>query len=535
MTVAGIVVKILGLVCKIPLVYIIGEEGMGYYNSAYTIYNLFFILSGAGLPVAISILVCEENSKAGKGSLGVVFRIVLLVLVLFGVLGLLILWFGAETFAAFIGNPPSYVCILVMAPVFFCVCVAGGLRGYFQGLSRMIPTGVSQLIEALTKAVLGVALALYGVKRGYSLAICASLALVGIAVGSFLSMAYLLLLAIGSKAFRNEGKSAVMRPLPVVKRLFRIALPVTLGSLVLSLSGFLDLAVVMRGLQRAGMDTALANRLYGNYSSLAMPMFNLPTVLFMPISYAVVPRVTEARIRGEATAISRTANGALCAMSIVTMPCVFGLYLLSKPILLLLFEEQAALRAAPLLSVLGPAVFFLGIVTVTGSLLQASGNQMLPVVSMGCGALSKLLVSLCLSPKIGITGAPLGTLCCYTVIAVINLYFAMRRGLLTLSFGKQLWAPLVSGFGCALAGRLMYAFTQERLDTRVSALICIGIAGMIYLFLLFALGGVDADMLSALPLPKKMKTRLCRLGMSKERTIHCENCQGTAKSASLRL
>ncbi len=535
LAVAGIVVKILGLVCKIPLVYIIGEDGMGYYNSAYTIYNLFFILSGAGLPVAISILVCEEKSKGEKGSLGMVFRTVLWVLGCLGLVGLLILWLGAKGFASFIGNPSSYVCILVMAPVFFFVCVAGGLRGYFQGLSHMVPTGISQLIEALIKATLGVALALYGVRCGYSVPICASLALIGIAIGSFLSMAYLLLLAAWGRAWKREESSASVQCLTVVKRLFRIALPVTLGSLVLSLSNFLDLAVVMRGLQKSGMDVEMANRLYGNYSSLAVPLFNLPTVLFMPISYAIVPKITEARMRGDSASISQTAREALRATSLVTMPCVFGLYLLSGPILLLLFEEQAALRASPLLSILGPAVFFMGIVTVTGSFLQASGKQMLPVVSMLCGAVCKLAISLFMIPKIGITGAPIGTLGCYLTIAVLNLYFAVRHGTLRLSFGRQFWAPLLSGFGCALVGRLIYFLMCPRFGIRVSALLAIGMAGIVYGMLLLLLGAVDAEMLSSLPMPRKMKNQLNRFLVPKERNIYCENCKRTAKSASLRL
>ena len=535
LAVAGIVVKILGLVCKIPLVYIIGEDGMGYYNSAYTIYNLFFILSGAGLPVAISILVCEEKTKEEKGSVGLVFRTVLWVLGILGLLGLMILWLGARDFAAFIGNPPSYVCILVMAPVFFFVCVAGGLRGYFQGLSRMVPTGVSQLLEAFTKATLGVALALYGVRQGYSVPICASLALVGIAVGSYLSMAYLLILSMLGRAWKMDGDCDATRRLTIVKRLFRIALPVTLGSLVLSLSNFLDLAVVMRGLQKSGMNGELANRLYGNYSSLAVPLFNLPTVLFMPISYAIVPKVTEARMKGDRVSISQTAEGALRATSLVTMPCVFGLYLLSRPILLLLFEEQAALRAAPLLSILGPAVYFMGIVTVTGSLLQASGKQMLPVISMLCGAVCKLAISLFLIPKIGILGAPIGTLGCYLTISVMNLYFAVRHGTIQLSFGRQFWAPLLSGFGCALAGRLGYVLLQTRLGIRISALLAILLAGVVYTILLLLFCGVDAEMLSSLPLPKRLKKQLDRFFVPKERNLHCENCKRTAKSISLRL
>jgi len=505
---AGIVVKVLGLICKIPLVHVIGEDGMGYFNSAYTIYNLFFMLSNAGLPVAISILISEQNAKGNAFGIRSVFRTVFRAVCLVGIIGCVILLVLAEELACFVGNPEAGACIAVMAPVFLFVCIAGGLRGYYQGLSRLVPTGISQLIEAIVKTVLGVGLAVYAVRKGYPLSICAAFSLMGIAFGSLLSMLYLLILSFLNGAFAAVERSVISgkrREDAVLKRLFKIALPVTLGSLVVSLSNFLDLTVVMRGLRSVGMSAEMANRLYGNYTGLAVPLFNLPPVLIMPIAYATVPSITEARMKNDTQKIAQISAGALKAVSLITLPCVFGLFLLSRPVLLILFEKEAALRAAPLLSLLAPAVFFVGIVTVTGSMLQGCGKPIAPVLSMLCGAAVKLVLSFVLIPTQGIVGAPIGTLVCYVVIAGVNLVFCMRYCHLQTRLFTQFWLPLAAAFGSALSGRLVYHGLCCALSVRLAAMISVIWVAAIYFALLIIFRTLDRNELEALPIPTKIK------------------------------
>lgn len=530
---SGIVVKVLGLVCKIPLVHVIGEDGMGYFNSAYTIYNLFFMLSNAGLPVAISILISEQTASEDRERIHFVFRRVFLTVCAVGILGALILGTCAGVFSDFVGNPLAEICILVMAPVFLCVCITGGLRGYFQGMSQLVPTGVSQLVEAFVKTLGCVGFAVYAVKKGYSLPICAAFALLGIVIGSFLAMTYLWILCYKQGAFCVKKKrylGAKDSTSAILKRLFLIAFPVTVGSLVVSLSNFLDLTVIMRGLQSSGMSSDLANRAYGNYTGLAVPLFNLPPVLIMPIAYATVPSITAARMKNDKDKITMLVSGALKAACLITLPCVFGLFFLSEPILLVLFEKQAAVRAAPLLSILGPSVFFVGIVTVTGSVLQSCGKQFVPVISMLCGAVFKLIVSLVLIPSIGIIAAPIGTLCCYVMIAMMNLVFCMRYCRLHSNFFRYFWMSLVSSFGSTLIGKLIYeglgSFVSERISTIVS-IICVA---FLYFVLLLFFRALTREEVMALPIPKFLKKKICMCIPEGERILVDEKCKGIKES-----
>lgn len=535
LAIAGILVKVLGLICKIPLVNIIGEDGMGYYNAAYTIYNLFFILSNAGLPVAVSILISEQTAKGCLQNVRKVFLAVMVSAFAVGIAGCLILGFGSAKLANLVASPRAGICILTMAPVFLFVCIAGVLRGYFQGRDNLMPTGISQLIEALFKALAGVCLAMYGVHRNLPVPVCASFALVGIALGSFLSMMYLFL-----RMRRDFPRAPKVRKYSVsvryiVKRLAWIAFPITLGSLVLSLANFVDLAAIMRGLAHMGLDMESANRLYGNYTGLVVPLFNMPPVLVMPIACAVVPVLTKAKWEGQRGKVISLSDGALKASALITLPCVFGLLALSKPILLLLFERQAALRAAPLLSLLAPAVFFLGIVTVTNSLLQAMGKQYLPVVSMLLGGICKVLISYLLIPRIGIKAAPIGTLGCYVVIALVNLYFTYRHIGLDFRIWCRLRAPLMAAFLASLGGKTAYQMMVGAAGIRLSALISIFMTAVLYLWLLLILRCVGPEELSTLPLPDKLKKLLCRILTRKERTHRNEKSRRIKEREELRL
>lgn len=496
----GILVKILGLVFKIPLVYIIGEDGMGYFNSAYTIYNLFFILGNSGLPVAISILVCREMQKTDNKQPGRLFSTLFSAIFAVGVIGFAILLLGAKTLARFIGNPKADICIAVMAPVFFFVCLAGALRGYFQGMSRMMPTGVSQLIEALCKTTLGVALGLYAMQKGYALPVQAAFSLFGIAIGSFLSLLYLFLLAFFKKEETAE-KGKTKGCFSMIGRMFSIALPVTLGSLVLSLSNFIDLGAIMRGLVKMGLTAKEANRMYGNYTALAVPMFNLPPVLILPVSQAVVPAMTAAKAKMDTEKMGKISFVALKSASIITLPCMLVFALYARPVLSLLFEDKAADRAAPALTMLAPALFFVGIVTVTNSLLQSVGKTYLPVFSMLLGGAVKLTVSMLLIPRIGILGAPIGTLLCYFVIALGGLLSARRYAGLSIRIKELLWTPLFCAFIACLAG---YPITYIK-SGRLSTLLSLATVGIAYVLLLIVCGVLKKEELLSLPIPKKIK------------------------------
>lgn len=140
------------------------------------------------------------------------------------------MFFGADVFAAIIKSPNSGMSIRVLAVTAFCAFVMSSLRGYFQGHSIMTYTAVSQVIEALSKLILGCALAYVLLRTELAYVGGSAGAIMGVSVGAVLSVTYLL---ISKRRFSKSEKPSgmpVRGDKAIIKELFRIAIPVSLGA-----------------------------------------------------------------------------------------------------------------------------------------------------------------------------------------------------------------------------------------------------------------------------------------------------------------
>ena len=184
LTVANIIVKIIGFAYKIPLLGILGENGMAYYNAAYQIYTWFYTLSTAGLPLAVAKLVAWSRSEGKPKQVSKTLTIALSIFGVVGLIGSMIMLLFAKPLSAFQNNPDACASIMMLAPTLFFICLTSALRGYFQGYGKMMPTAISEVIEAASKLSLGIVLALYAQSRGLSLAYQAAYAIFGVSMGA---------------------------------------------------------------------------------------------------------------------------------------------------------------------------------------------------------------------------------------------------------------------------------------------------------------------------------------------------------------
>ena len=203
LTISAILVKIIGLIYKIPLSYILSDEGMGYFNSAYTVYTFFYLICTAGIPKAIAIIVgengnesCERREEIYKSAVFVFLGLGLIVTVLF------ILF--SKYFSIGIGNSSAYFTMISVAPSILFVCLAGVIRGYFNGILKLFPIAVSEIISSIFKLFLGILLVFIGKRLDFSLPVLSALAIFGTTVGAFLGFMYLYLCK-----KREERKSKV--------------------------------------------------------------------------------------------------------------------------------------------------------------------------------------------------------------------------------------------------------------------------------------------------------------------------------------
>ncbi len=541
LTVSNLLVKTAGLLFKIPMNYIIGDTGMGYYNSAYSVYTFFYMLSTSGLPVALSVMVSEHRSRGNIRGAKTVYRIALAIFALIGLSVFALMFFFSDILCDIIKSDKSTAALMMIAPTMLFICISSAYRGYFQGCGNMTPTAVSQLIEAVMKLIFGIAAASYAIRRGYTVEIVAAYAVSGLTLGALAGAVYLAVYKMIRKdsdlracdiLTRNEK---IATP-SVLRRFIKISFPVTVSASVMSLTNMVDTVLIQRMLVHSGMTEEMGATLFGNYTSLAVPMFNLPPVLVYPIAYSLVPVVAAAFASGEREKAQTAIEASLRCAVIIGLPCALGLSVLSEPILCLFYKESSALLAAPLLTCLAPSSFFVCILAVTNSVLQGSGKERLPVISMLAGALVKLITSILLLDRYGIMGAPISTFLCYLTVTVLNFMFVVKACGIGMCFKKTFLTPLISGVLCAFVAFYSNTLFIAVLDSRIACLLAVMMAAAVYAVALFVTRAVSLDEIksligkrsgSNLPIGKENKND--RIGIRTEKQV--EN----RKNARLRL
>ncbi len=427
LSISTVLVKVIGLACKIPLIAYLGAEGMGYFNSAYEIYALLCVISTAGLPVALAMLIATELAREDHARIDGIYRSACRIFCLLGGVGTLALWLFAEPLAKSIGNADAKACIVAIAPALLAVCVASAVRGYFQGYGRMGPTAISQMIEAVGKLVFGVAFSAWAIRRGEHLPVAAAYGVFGLTLGTVLSALYLLIVkasdthrATHTRVRRVAGKGTVLV-------LLRIALPITVSAAVLGVTRMVDMALILRRLGDVGVSLPEANRIYGAYTTLAVPVFSLIPALVTPVALSLVPQLSAAIESRAGDGQVRVVSDALRLTVLLAMPSSLGIAVYARPILSLLFagEDEAIAIAAPLLSMLGASVFFSCLITTTNAILQSYRKTEKPIVSTVAGSAVKIVGAYVLIgiPSIGVFGAPISTFFCNLTVSAMNLWY----------------------------------------------------------------------------------------------------------------
>ena len=557
LTMTTILVKVIGAIYKIPLTALLPDEAYGDFNAAYNIYTVFLTISTAGLPVALSKTVSECNALGLHNQKERVFRVALAAFLVMGTLSFLCMSVFSPIVAKYVlQNEKAVFAVLALSPAVLCTCCSA-FRGYAQGHLNMVPTGVSQVIEALCKMVLGLALAMLILNSAIQPEdtrdrLAAAGALVGVSIGAILSLVYLIFNHIRTK--RREHVQATDTPDgsgTILVKLLKLAIPISLASSTLSIVNLIDTGLVQSQLQSvfAAMgdgltgvsnsvmdifpkaevlfrenfadwqaevlvnpDTKLnpvldsARSLYGIYSK-TMSVYNLPFNLMVPFTACIVPGVSACIARRDRLGARRTTESALRISALVAMPCGFGLLALGGPIIELLTVNNVDTSiAGPLLSILGIASIFVCIQVVATSILQANSIVSLPIVTMVIGGVSKVIVSYVLvgNPRIMIYGAPIGTLTCFVVVSVLNLIIIKRMvphpPRYHLAFIKPTVAAAIMGAAVwAVHGLLTKVFSGSFLMDAVAAAGAILVGVVVYAVLVVLLRVLSKEDLEMMP------------------------------------
>ena len=510
LTFSTILVKIVGLFYKIPMLSYLGSEGMGYFHSAYEIYAIFCIIATAGLPVALSVLISAALAEGKRWEVQRIWKVSLALFVVIGVTGSLLMWGLAKPICRWIKSEDAFGCMLSIAPTLFFVCVSSAIRGYFQGYQKMLPTAISQLLEALGKLLFGLLFAHLALKRGATVPQLATAAGWGVTAGTVLSTMYLAIVKVRFHP-NNSNENLVDLPMygnKVEKKLLKIALPITLGSFIISLTKIVDMSMILRRLQTIGYSPVEANEAYGSYTTLAISVFSLLPTLLSSISLPLIPILSSAIASEDKVTEHKMIELSYRIDSLIAIPASLGITLFAKPILSLLFggENQAVETAAPLLSILGISVFLSCMITATNSVLHAYREVRKPIYSTLAGLIAKGIAAYILIgiPSIGLWGAPISSFFCNAVIVLLNMYFVSKfcDGLDIKSL--FLYPTLLSAFAVGIAYGECLLLQQKFGENALTTLIPIATAALLYLVLGCLFGLISKEDISSLPMGKKI-------------------------------
>lgn len=395
LAVAGILVRLIGMVYRIPLQNKLGDDAMGIYSSAFNIYNIILLLSSYSIPLAVSKMVAARVSiKQYKNSYRI-FKGAMVFALTVGLIAAAICFFGAGFFADKVLNMPDTVyAIWVLSPAIFIMAALGVLRGYFQGQSTMIPTAVSQLLEQIVNAgvSLGAAFYLFGLgaqmdaakgSGNMASAYGAAGATLGTVAGALMALIFCGFVFFAfrqtmTRQIARDRKSDIEPYSQLIRILIATIVPVIVSSAIYNISSLVDNSIFGYYVKFNEIADAKYKSLWGVYSGKYTLLTNVPIAIANALASSVIPALTASvtqRNRGETL---MRVNMAVRFTMIIAIPCTVGLMVLAGPIVKLLYPGDSGL-ASELLILGGMAVAFFSLSTVTNAILQGINKMKVPV------------------------------------------------------------------------------------------------------------------------------------------------------------
>lgn len=532
LSLAGLLVRFMGVFFRVPLGNLLSLEAMSYYSAAYPIFAFFIAITTTGFPTAVASLIAEYKATGKTANIRVVQKASLIVMTSIGVFGFFVLFVFAGAISKAIGNEGAALSLMALAPgVLFCSWLSV-YRGFFQGFQRMNPFAVSMLVEQFVRVVVGLGLAAFLLSFGGEQA--AAGATLGATVGGLISFIWIfwdyyrlsrrgeLYNPLGERISMKSRSTAYdnlalafVRNTPsslrhITNRMLKIAIPITISASVLPLVGIIDVAMVVNRLTDIGFSSEAAKEMFTMMSGYATTLINFPLAIVTGLQISVVPAVTAVFSIRDFKEVRRLVRSALKVNSLITIPSAFGLAVLATPIVGLLYPAQvdAIEPTGKILSMLAFSVFFLGGFLVTSSVYQSVKKTMIPVQNLLIGVAAKIVLTYVLVgiPDLNIIGACIATVACYFVAWILNLLRLRVYVDIDYDPANTYTKPVIASMAMALTASLSYKLIFAVLGKNsVATLGAITLAVLVYVFVVLWMRILRRDDYEMLPAGSKIR------------------------------
>lgn len=528
----GFISKLIGAIYTIASTYIIGTSGMSYYGRAFPIYTFLLALSSAGLPVAIAKMVAERTTLGDYKAAYAVFRRALKAMFFIGLATTVIMIVFSGQIASALGSPDTKFAIMAIAPSLFFVAIMSAYRGYFQGMQRMTPTAVSQMIEQIIKVVAGLTLAAIWVKKGEAYG--AAGAVLGISISEVVACLYMMMLYKKKiSIFRRREKSVHNKQLTsrIGKHLVFLATPIIIGACAMPIVQNADSTIIthtlngMKSVILIGKEIILDEKTINSLFSLATTypnsITNLPAVFSLALSMSLVPSIAVSNAEHSLRGVAMKSGIGIKLSMLIGMPCAAGLYFLATPIMHLLYaglEGDYLLIGGKLLSILAISVFFLTILQTMTGVLQGLGKTYLPVINLFIGIGAKIVVSLVTIriPEINVQGAAYGTVACYGIAAILDVICVLKCAHARIRVIDNFFKPMLATAGMSFVVYMLMPHVESGEYSRPLTILVIMAAIAVYVFLIFFFGALKKEDMKFIPGGRRITALMIRLNIWKQ-------------------
>lgn len=514
--VAGVIAKVIGAFYRVPLIGIIGTGGMGLYQLIFPIFALFLILATSGISIGISKIVSvmvKDNSLADlkkfiKSSLSFSLLTSVVVSVIMAVLGKFI--------SILQGCEMAYICYFAIAPSIVFSGIISVLKGYFQGMQNMVPTATVQVVEQLSKLIFSLFFAKVFSAGGTTNAVFG--ALLGVSLSEVISCLYIFIfIAINkqSKLILKNKQQSKLTWLGCIKMYISQCFPIMLNAVMIPLVSAVESVFVVLMLQKSGLDATSSLRLYGIEDGMISSLINVPTVVAVAITTAIIPSITVDFSKKDIFNVEKKSNLALKFVWLISVPCVIAYFFHASNILQFLYSSSLAgdgfnFIAISLLRFSSINIVYLSIMNATSGLLQAINKSRLSAYHLIFASVIKVVLDYLLvtNATFNIYGIVISDIVCYSLTALLNTISIRREIKLNIPFVKVVTTSLISGICMVIALKFSSYVLAEIFSYKILTIVSLVFSALIYIASLLALNVFTKEELFFMPKLKQNKTKL---------------------------
>ena len=533
LVIASFVAKAIGMIYRIPLTHILGDDGNGYYSTANEIYTIILMISSFSLPLAVSRLVAErEYAGEVKNSYKVLICSLRFAAVTGGILSILTFLLGGVITKYVMGVELASYALRVLAPAIFLFALTGVLRGFFQGHGTMVPTAVSQIIEQINNAIVSVAGAYvmlqYGLKLGekkgdaeLGTALAAAGGTFGTVASVGVALLFMIVIYLGYRnGFKRRMKKDKTRRRESDRAIYRAItytiLPIVLSTLVYNISTIIDQGVFNHILAGMGFTQKQYATVWGIYSGKFRVLMNVPLSIASCLAPSVVPALTEAMANNDLREAGLRTRDTIRYTMVFTIPCAVGMAALARPIMMMLYGNNDSLALAAGIMQSGALLtVLLALSTLTTGILQGLGEMQAPLVHAATAVAIHLgfLVLFVVKFKWNIYGVVYANIIFGLIICLLNARSIRKKLHYRQEIKKTFLVPVIAAGVMGIAAYLVHRVFNLFAGNTISTILAVCVGAVVYGICLVKLGGILEREIRRLPKGDLLADLLIRLNI----------------------